>query len=73
MEKKVYYRVQFSEDGERWETFRTDREDYVCISLDEAREVYDRMIEWHKKPFNHMCKYHRIVKLTVEIEEVAVC
>lgn len=72
MEKKIYYRVQFSEDGERWETFRTDHEDYVCFTLDEAKEVYDAMIEWHSEPFNSSCKYHRIMKFTVEAEEVAI-
>lgn len=72
MEKKVYYQAQFSEDGENWTSFNAHHAHDVRESLDEIREVYDRMVEWHSEPFNRNCKYHRIMKFTVESEEVAI-
>lgn len=72
MEKKVYYQAQFSEDGVNWTAFNAHHQYDVLESLDEIREVYDNMLEWHKKPFNRSCKYHRIMKYTVESEEVTI-
>lgn len=68
MEKKIYYQAQFSEDGEHWRAFTTGREYNVRESLEEIEAVYDRMIEYHKKPYYSHCKYHRIVKFVVESE-----
>ena len=73
MEKKVYYQAQFSEDGVNWISFNAHHEYDVRESLDEIREIYDNMIEYHKIPVNRKCKYHRIMKFTVEAEEVTVC
>lgn len=70
MEKKIYYQAQFSEDGETWRAFRADHEYNVRESLDEIKEVYEKMIEFHKKPYNSHCRYHRIVKFTVESEVI---
>lgn len=69
MEKKIYYQAQFSEDGETWRAFRTDREYNVRESLDEIKEVYERMIEYHKTTYTQY-KHHRIVKFVVESEVI---
>lgn len=73
MEKKVYYQAQFSEDGVNWIAFNAHHQYDVKETLEEIRAIYDHMIEYHNEPVNHMCKYHRIMKFTVEAEEVAVC
>lgn len=67
---KIYYQAQFSEDGEHWRAFNADREYNVRESYEEIKEVYDKMIEYHKLPYNRHCKYHRIVKFVVESEVV---
>ena len=67
METYIIYQAQFSEDGKIWRVYRPSE---TCESFDEVKKIYDDMVEYHKLPYNVRCKYHRIVKLTVETEVI---
>ena len=67
---KEYYQVQGSRDGENWAAFRMDGNMYnVTEDLEYARKRYAEMLEFHKTTYPDV-KYHRIVKVKVETEEI---
>lgn len=69
MNEKIYYQAQHSEDGKNWSAFNANRKYNVRESLDEIKEIYDKMVEYHKEHYTQY-KYYRIVKFVVKSEVI---